>query len=66
MSTDPKFCPECSDELRADWEGDANVINGTRDILTCINCGYTTVDQDTPLAATEYMFDWARKNGLME
>lgn len=63
---DAKSCPECGGRMVPDWEGDPNVINGTRDLLTCPDCGISLVDEDSPRGVTEILFDWARKNGLME
>lgn len=63
----PRYCrnPDCGGRLVNDWEGDPDVIGGTRDLLTCRECGESFVDDDTPLAATEKLFDWSRKNGLL-
>lgn len=62
---DVRYCPECGGRMVNDWEGDPNVINGTRDLLTCRDCGVSIVDEDSPLGVTEKLFEWAKKNGHM-
>lgn len=62
---DSPHCPECRTPMLHDWEGDPEVINGTRDFWTCPECGESYDDPDSPLAVTEAMFRFARENGLM-
>lgn len=58
MADDAKICPECSGKMVADWEGDPNVINGTRDLLTCQECGISIVPPGSPVEVTEQLFEW--------
>lgn len=66
MSDGQPLCAHCDLPMAPDWEGDPNVINGTRDFWTCPECGQSWDDPDSPVAVTERLFDFARKNGLMQ
>lgn len=61
----PVACPACGGVLETDWVGDPNVINGTRDLKTCRDCGWAVVPPGTPLAVTERLIDFGRKEGLL-
>ena len=63
---DAPTCEECGCTMNPDWDGDPDVINGTRDFWTCPECGQSWEDPKSPVAVTEQLFDFARRNGLME
>ena len=60
MRVETPTCEQCDRDMRRDSDGSG------AEWWFCPDCGETWEDPMSPVAVTERLFDFARRNGLME